>query len=392
MYAPRALAAAALVLVAFIAACPGPDPSYVMSAASASGTGGVPAATSGTSGTGALPGTTSGTGGVPGTTSGTGGVPGTTSGTGGAPTCTSSSAAQCPHASTACLTPACVGGVCAFTPAAAHTACTDDGGAVCDGNGACVGCVDNTDCKMAGDVCAMTGQLTSQCVPALANGTQCNDPTACLSGNCVDSVCCDQTCSAMCMACTAIAKGSGSDGTCGPVAFGTNPANVCSLYCNGKGACLPGKRVFVTSATFEGTFGSALEGDAKCQSVAAALGGTWMAWLSDSTTSPPARFTKSTDPYLLLDATVIAADWTALLTGTLMAPIDLDETKASVQGSAWTGTSFPGGVASSNVCLNWKGGQGALGDIGDTGATTSDWTFSGSLACSSAAHLYCFEQ
>jgi hypothetical protein len=78
-------------------------------------------------------------------------------------------------------------------------------------------------------------------------GALCGVSGDCLSGFCVDGVCCDTSCTDLCVACTAAKKSSGSDGTCGNVAPGTNPDNECATqgastclqngFCNGSGAC-----------------------------------------------------------------------------------------------------------------------------------------------------------
>jgi hypothetical protein len=70
---------------------------------------------------------------------------------------------------------------------------------------------------------------------------------ACATGQCVDGVCCDTPCTALCQACSAARKGSGSDGACGPIAAGNDPDDDCVAdppascdrngYCDGAGAC-----------------------------------------------------------------------------------------------------------------------------------------------------------
>lgn len=84
-------------------------------------------------------------------------------------------------------------------------------------------------------VCSSAGVCRNQ------NGTLCATASECLSGNCVDGVCCNTLCSATCLACTAVKKGSGTDGTCGDVAAGTDPDNECvgTRNCNGGGGCTP---------------------------------------------------------------------------------------------------------------------------------------------------------
>ncbi len=98
------------------------------------------------------------------------------------------------------------------SPATKGTACgTTPGAQQCDGAGTC----------------------------KLVNGQACNDGTKCLSGNCVDGVCCDSACGGLCEACSAAGKLQGTDGTCGPIKSGEDPKDECpgSHTCNGDGAC-----------------------------------------------------------------------------------------------------------------------------------------------------------
>src|SRR5262249_30765776 len=69
----------------------------------------------------------------------------------------------------------------------------------------------------------------------LAHGQPCAQGADCVTGNCVDGVCCNGPCTSICQACSAAKKGSGSDGTCGPIALNTDPDNECtgSANCNG---------------------------------------------------------------------------------------------------------------------------------------------------------------
>ncbi|MBI5528387.1 MAG: FG-GAP repeat protein, partial [Deltaproteobacteria bacterium] len=84
-------------------------------------------------------------------------------------------------------------------------------------------------------------------VVPLPLGAICPNGSICASGFCVDGVCCDGACSALCMACTAGKKGSGTDGTCGFIASGADPDDDCANdgasscqkdgTCDGSGAC-----------------------------------------------------------------------------------------------------------------------------------------------------------
>ncbi|MBX3184037.1 MAG: hypothetical protein KIT72_00820 [Polyangiaceae bacterium] len=81
----------------------------------------------------------------------------------------------------------------------------------------------------------------------LALGVACHDSSECESGHCVDGVCCDTACDGLCVACNADRIGSGTDGTCAPIAAGTDPDSECldqgsascgtTGVCDGAGAC-----------------------------------------------------------------------------------------------------------------------------------------------------------
>ncbi len=169
-------------------------------------------------------------------------------------------------------------------------------------------------------------------------------------------------------------------------------------------------RVFISSARFDGEEvgnggNGALGGDALCQALADAvpLGGTWMAWLSDTNTSPDARFTKSTGPYELVDGTLIADDYADLIDCTegggsdcLAAFINLDELGVARGGFVWTGTNSDGTAFNPGFnishCSGWTVGTGGAGKSGFPGFVDSRWTNFGFSSCSAENRLYCFEQ
>ncbi|MBN9163842.1 MAG: hypothetical protein J0I07_22935 [Myxococcales bacterium] len=166
-------------------------------------------------------------------------------------------------------------------------------------------------------------------------------------------------------------------------------------------------RVFVTSTSYDGNLGGLSGADAKCQvhADAAGLSGTFKAWLSDATGSPSTRFTRSADPYALVDGTVIADDYAELTSGSLQHPIDKTETGGAppvqpVFGRAvvWTGTSESGNVYwLTHTCSNWTSSvydpQGNIVAIlGETNETTG-WSFAyGGTYCDRMNALFCFEQ
>jgi len=172
------------------------------------------------------------------------------------------------------------------------------------------------------------------------------------------------------------------------------------LACGVGGPC----RVFLSSTTYDGNLGGLSGADAKCQGLAAAAGlpGAYRAWLSDATSSPSSRFVPSGGPYRLVNGTTIAANWTDLTDGTLLAPIDVTETGGGLgaTATAWTYTAFTGhAYGDDNHCQNWSTNVGVpntipiiLGSAGDAPNTDSTWTHVASIPCSFSYHLYCFQQ
>ena len=160
------------------------------------------------------------------------------------------------------------------------------------------------------------------------------------------------------------------------------------------------RRVFLTSSPMpNGGFGGLAGGDAACQSHADArgLGGVWMAWLSDATAEPATRFVHATVPYRLLDGTLVANDWNALISGTLSHAIDMLETGATVAPGAgyeaWTGTTRTGRWISTD-CTGWTNGtSSSTAEVGLVGMTDTTWTAGRAERCDrSDILLYCFEQ
>jgi hypothetical protein len=125
--------------------------------AGAGGGGEKPTPASGEGGHGDGPVSASGDGGVPSSTASS--VASTTSASSGG----CASPATCPGADGACAFRTCTGGVCGTGYAERRTPCAEAGGAVCDGNGACVGCVSDEDC----------GGMHAKCVAAVCQS--CDD-------------------------------------------------------------------------------------------------------------------------------------------------------------------------------------------------------------------------
>ncbi|MCA9709841.1 MAG: DUF1554 domain-containing protein [Myxococcales bacterium] len=158
------------------------------------------------------------------------------------------------------------------------------------------------------------------------------------------------------------------------------------------------RRAFVTSTKYDATFGGVLAADAICQghADAAGLGGTWMAWMSDSVNGTPTdNFTHSPYDYTLVDGTVIASNWDDLVDGELGALIGLDENGDARTGYVWTGTTSEGAIVT-QLCSDWTSTSysGKVGSANDDNGGTSPqwWSTRGNLSCGSTARLYCFEQ
>jgi predicted small secreted protein len=189
------------------------------------------------------------------------------------------------------------------------------------------------------------------------------------------------------------------DGTTTPDASTTPDAG--AKGCNGEVSCT--RYVFLTSATFTGKLGGLSGADATCFTLAQASpilkGRTFRAFLSDGTKSAADRLPHGTKQYIRTDGQTIALQWggaNGIVSGTLQAPIMLDEKGEQPSGtgfalSAWTGSLFDG-TASTSTCNNWTSDSVTdNGEFGDSTVSTSDWADLGGGSCNSQKHLYCVE-
>jgi hypothetical protein len=167
--------------------------------------------------------------------------------------------------------------------------------------------------------------------------------------------------------------------------------------------------VFATSAAYTGNLGGLSGADQKCQTLASAkLTGTFKAWLSDSNTSAASHLTThGTLPYILVDGTLVANDWTDLTSGMPQHMIDLDESGNQVATAdmcsgfgghyVWTDSNDDGTIYNTaQSCQNWT--SAASTDNGSTGSAslnqaTSYWSNWCNLqSCDTPASLYCVQQ
>ena len=163
-----------------------------------------------------------------------------------------------------------------------------------------------------------------------------------------------------------------------------------------------GRRVFITSTRHIGDLGGMSGADAICQSRAASAGlsGTFLPWLSDSTTSPSDRFTRLGVPFVTVDGTVVARDWQDLVstmgstsrTDFLRAPIDRSETGSTITGTVWTGTDTSGDPIPGKNCDDWSATSRANAQTGKSDSIDGEWTDSGIGPCYIFHHLICVSQ
>jgi hypothetical protein len=284
---------------------------------------------------------------------------------------------DCPATTSACVANLCnpTAHACMLVDAPAGVPCSDSGGTACDGMGACVGP------GPSGAPCSSSMQCASGLCGTTGNGSHC----------------CAQSC---------------PGGPCGAVDCDTTGACVltpmnapCGVgLCNGAGTCvLPCgqpmyKCAFVTSQSHDGNLGGAAGADATCAAAATAAGitGTFAAWLSVSGADANGRIGASTQPYQLLDGTPVAANTTALSGGSLLNPIDRDETGSLVGPvDVWTNTNPDGTLNAAGACGDFTSNLHTAAPVpvaGSSGAADATWTDNHTIFCDGAARLYCFEQ
>ncbi len=163
--------------------------------------------------------------------------------------------------------------------------------------------------------------------------------------------------------------------------------------------------VFVTSKLANRPT-SIADADARCATAAAAanLPGVFLAWISDSTTSPTRRFAHFFGDYVLVDGTTVASGWLGLTSGRLLHAIDKTETggppvnavtSCNTPNAVWTGTDSRGDANAGYTCSDWTTSDPtAKVTFGNASETSSWWSSVCSQAnqCGFRAALYCFEQ
>jgi hypothetical protein len=156
------------------------------------------------------------------------------------------------------------------------------------------------------------------------------------------------------------------------------------------------KRVFVTSGSWTGSLGGPNGADAKCQTAAASLGGTWKAILSGTVPIDwaAARLDYNWERLVNMNNEVIATSAADLWDGALTSAVRYDESGGDQNGvSVWTNTRQGGEpISGSNNCNNWSSPSTTIYSyIGLAGQNNSGWIFQTTQTCSYSRHLYCME-
>jgi hypothetical protein len=171
--------------------------------------------------------------------------------------------------------------------------------------------------------------------------------------------------------------------------------------CNGAIDCE--RVVFVSSVTYTGDLAApsgALDlARAKCNGLASASpiarvqGRTFEPWLSaDPTYKASTTLQHGTRPYVLPNGVRIAANFAALVSGTLENPISVDEKGGPQTGPVWTGTAATGEPLGAS-CATWKSANSLYTSVrGLATATDKNWSENeASIGCQNPSRIYCIE-
>ncbi len=156
-------------------------------------------------------------------------------------------------------------------------------------------------------------------------------------------------------------------------------------------------RVFVTDGDWTGILGGLGGADAKCTNAAnaAAIGGTWVAILSDANSNAVDRVPWNWGVLKRLDGVVVANDWADLWDGNIQNPINVNENMITAGKNVWTGT-LSNGMVRSATCASWTSNStSSVNDLayGTSGGVGDSWIDTGVATsfCSVSRALYCVE-
>lgn len=122
------------------------------------------------------------------------------------------------------------------------------------------------------------------------------------------------------------------------------------------------------------------------------------AFLSDSQHDVVDRLFHAEGRYVLVDGTVVADNWDALLTEPLQHPINTTELGEELINGVWTGTEYGTGklVPGATNCEDWTSNSPSkVAYFGDSNSVDSEWVYANGTnpnSCLSAFSIYCIEQ
>lgn len=155
--------------------------------------------------------------------------------------------------------------------------------------------------------------------------------------------------------------------------------------------------MFVSSDVYDGNLGGVAGADATCQQLAdaAALDGTFMAWISALGTNASTRITPMDGRYVLTNGSVVASNWAALTDGDIGNAIRIDESGAIVdaaeQSAVWTATQGNGDYLAAD-CISWtSAAMNEIGRVGDVESMNEGWTNIGEVSCGTQRRIYCVQ-
>ena len=164
-------------------------------------------------------------------------------------------------------------------------------------------------------------------------------------------------------------------------------------YCNPPA---PGKVIFITepSVPTDGSYSiNVLDELCNAQASLGGLEGNFQAWLSTPVASPAIRSTHSTEPYVLVDGTIIANNWDDLTDGEINHLINLSAGGAHFPNDyVWTNTNDDGTSAIPDPNVN---SLCVFGNNSNPDASSGGWSnYTGTISCATVwnAPIYCIEQ
>jgi hypothetical protein len=167
--------------------------------------------------------------------------------------------------------------------------------------------------------------------------------------------------------------------------------------------------VFVTSTQSNANLGGLSGADSTCNTLAGAAGlsGTFVAWLSSTTTNASARLQKTGTTargWVNMDGSPFADTVGDIATGVVYYPIVFTEnyattaTRVDGRNQVWTGTYVDGTYTAGNVatCSDWTTSDAGAGNYGTSGQVSGGpgrWTDATGAQdnCASQRNLYCFQ-